>query len=234
MIEQFVSSVTMPKQDLDIFKFEPASYWQERERINVVDEGTEIVEYVPAFKLSADPKQNRKRIERDERDNSHLRSKQIKQIAKWLKKNYQLNSLIANQLAFHLIKLYKHLFKIDWDKTQIKRKNLPLPFKISSDLKSNRKSLDLHLGAAELDRIVKHIESSLTPKLESAKIWSHAADELLTYQPEIALLVARIQRNIEETSGSLTFDRIAKISQIGRASCRERLVWCRSRWSPYH
>ena len=22
--------------------------------------------------------------------------------------------------------------------------------------------------------------------------------------------------------------------QIGRASCRERLVWCRSRWSPYH
>ena len=23
-------------------------------------------------------------------------------------------------------------------------------------------------------------------------------------------------------------------AQIGRASCRERLVWCRSRWSPYH
>ena len=23
-------------------------------------------------------------------------------------------------------------------------------------------------------------------------------------------------------------------TQIGRASCRERLVWCRSRWSPYH
>ena len=22
--------------------------------------------------------------------------------------------------------------------------------------------------------------------------------------------------------------------EIGRASCRERLVWCRSRWSPYH
>ena len=22
--------------------------------------------------------------------------------------------------------------------------------------------------------------------------------------------------------------------KIGRASCRERLVWCRSRWSPYH
>ena len=24
------------------------------------------------------------------------------------------------------------------------------------------------------------------------------------------------------------------LEQIGRASCRERLVWCRSRWSPYH
>ena len=23
-------------------------------------------------------------------------------------------------------------------------------------------------------------------------------------------------------------------AKIGRASCRERLVWCRSRWSPYH
>ena len=25
-----------------------------------------------------------------------------------------------------------------------------------------------------------------------------------------------------------------KDDEIGRASCRERLVWCRSRWSPYH
>ena len=212
MIEQFVSSITMPKQDLDIFKFNPASYWQERERIDVVNEGREKVEYVPAFRLSADPKQNLQRIERDNQDNSHLRSEQIKQIAKWLKKNYQLNSSIADQLAFHLIELYKHLFKINWNKPQVKRKNPPLPFKIIRDLKSDLKSIDLHLGAAELDRIVKYIESSLTPKLESAKIWSHAADELLTYQAEIALLVARIQRNIEETSGSLTFDRIAKIS----------------------
>ncbi|MDJ0790006.1 MAG: hypothetical protein QNK05_24685, partial [Myxococcota bacterium] len=212
IIEQFISSKTMPKQDLDIFKFDPASYWQERERIDDVNEGTEIVEYVPAFKLSADPQQNLQRIERDNQDNSHLRSEQIKQIAKWLKKNYQLNNSIADQLAFHLIKLYKHLFKINWNKTQVKRKNPPLPFKIIRDYKSESKSLDLHLGAAELDRIVKYIESSVTPKLESARIWSHAADELLTYQPEIALLIARIQQNIEETLGSLTSDKIAKIS----------------------
>ena len=212
MIEQFVSSKTMSKQDLDIFKFDPASYWQERERVDVVNERTEILKYVPAFKLSADPKQNLQRIDQDDQDNSHLRSEQIKQIAKWLKKNYQLNSSIADQLAFHLIELYKHLFKINWNKTQVKRKNPPLPFKIIRDYKSESKSLDLHLGAAELDRIVKYIESSVTPKLESAKIWSHAADELLTYQPEIALLIARIQQNIEETLGSLTSDKIAKIS----------------------
>ncbi len=212
MIEQFVSSKTMSKQDLDIFKFDPASYWQERERVDVVNEGTEILKYVPAFKLSADPKQNLQRIDQDDQDNSHLRSEQIKQIAKWLKKNYQLNSSIADQLAFHLIKLYKHLFKINWNKTQVKRKNPPLPFKIIRDYKSESKSLDLHLEAAELERIVKYIESSVTPKLESAKIWSHAADELLTYQPEIALLIARIQQNIEETLGSLTSDKIAKIS----------------------
>lgn len=128
MIEQFVSSITMPKQDDDIFKFDPASYWQQRDGVNIVNEGTEIVEYVPAFKLSAEPKQNQKRIDRDNQDNSHLRSSQIKQIAKWLKKNYQLNSSIADQLAFHLIELYKHLFRINWNKTQVKRKNPPLPY----------------------------------------------------------------------------------------------------------
>ncbi len=215
----------MPKQDDDIFKFDPASYWQQRDGVDIVNEEKEIVEYVPAFQLEVDPKQNLKRIDQD---NSHLRSEQIKQIAKWLKKNYQLNSSIADQLAFHLIELYKHLFKINWNKTQVKRKNSPLPFKIIRDLKSDLKSIDLHLEAAELDRIVKYIESSLTPKLESAKIWSHAADELLTYQPEIALLVDRIQLNIEETSGSLTSDKIAKISpqnyQEARSSNLEKKV----------
>ena len=48
----------MPKQDDDIFKFDPASYWRERNHVDVVNKGTEIVEYVPAFKLVADPKQN--------------------------------------------------------------------------------------------------------------------------------------------------------------------------------
>ena len=28
--------------------------------------------------------------------------------------------------------------------------------------------------------------------------------------------------------------RVYDAGEIGRASCRERLVWCRSRWSPYH
>ena len=46
----------MPKQDDDIFKFDPASYWQQRNSVNIVDEGKEIVKYVPAFKLEVDPK----------------------------------------------------------------------------------------------------------------------------------------------------------------------------------
>ena len=221
MIERFIGSETMPKQDLDIFEFDPASYWQERKRINVVNEGTEIIEYVPAFKLSAAPKQNLQQTNQsNDRDKSHLRSEQIKRIASWLKKNYPLTNFIADQLAFHLIKLYKHLFQINGNKTQVKRTNPPLPSKISRDHKSDLKSLALHLGAAELERIVKYIESSITPKLESAKIWCHAADELLTYQPEIALLVARIQRNLEETPGSLTSDKIAKISLQNYRSAR--------------
>ena len=221
MIERFIGSETMPKQDLDIFEFDPASYWQERKLKDVVNEGTEIIEYVPAFKLSAAPKQNLQQTNQsNDRDKSHSRSEQIKRIASWLKKNYPLTNFIADQLAFHLIKLYKHLFQTNWNKTQVKRTNPALPSKISRDHKSDFKSLDLHLGAAELERIVKYIESSLTPKLESAKIWSHAADELLTYQPEIALLVARIQRNIEETPGSLTSDKNVKISLQNYQSAR--------------
>lgn len=203
----------MPKQNNAVFKFDPASYWQRRDGVNIVDKEQKVGEYVPAFKLEADPKQNLQQIERSsEADKSHLRSEQIKQIASWLKKNYPLTNFIADQLAFHLIELYKHLFEIDWNKNRVKLSNPPLPFKIIRGSSNNLKSVDLALEAAGKERIVKHIESSVIPKLESVEIWSKAADELLTYQPEIASLICRIQQNIELTSGSLTSDKTAKIS----------------------
>ena len=204
----------MPKQNNAVFKFDPASYWQGRDGVNIVSEEPEVVEYVPAFKLEAASKQNYKQTERsNDRDKSHLRSEQIKQIASWLKKNYPLTNFIADQLAFHLIELYKHLFQIDWNKNRVKRKNPTLPFKIICDSSNNLKSsIDLALEAAGKKRIVKHIESSVIPKLESVEIWSKVANELLTYQPEIASLICRIQQNIDSTSGSLTSEKTAKIS----------------------
>ena len=203
----------MPKQNNAVFKFDPASYWQGRDGVNIVSEEPEVVEYVPAFRLEAASKQNHKQTERSiDRDKSHLRSEQIKQIASWLKKNYPLTSFIADQLAFHLIELYKHFFQINWNKNPVKRKNPTLPFKIIRDSSNNLNSVALALEAADKEWIVKHIESSVIPKLESVEIWLKAADELLTYQPEIASLVCQIQQNIELTSGSLISEKTAKIS----------------------
>jgi DNA-binding transcriptional regulator YiaG len=200
----------MPKQDDEIFKFDPTSFWRERNHVNVINEETEIIEYLSAFKFEADNRQNLQRINQlycqDNLTESILRSERIRQIAQWLRKKYQLFNLIAEQLAFHLIKLYEHLFRISLRKTKVQFTEPLLPFKVIRDLSSKSKSVNLCLNQTELKQIVQHIESSLTPKLEAAEIWSRAADELLTYQPEIALLINKIQQEVEEISGSLASD----------------------------
>ena len=54
-----------------------------------------------------------------------------------------------------------------------------------------------------------------------------------TKHADMALLTA----GLPDHEATLLDDRALLALQgpeIGRASCRERLVWCRSRWSPYH
>jgi type I restriction-modification system DNA methylase subunit len=119
----------MPKQDDDIFKFDPTSFWSgspHHEDVNyiaAVNQQTGAIVLIPASKLKAQSEQEIiKQVDlyhyRHNLYKNDLKPEHIEKTVQWLREESSLLNLVARQLSFHLIKLYEHLIKIHFKETQ--------------------------------------------------------------------------------------------------------------------
>lgn len=197
----------MPKQEDDIFKFDPTSFWQstpyyqEVNYIPVVNQQTGAVVLIPASKLET--KSEQEIIQQVDQYHyrynlckNGLEPEQIEEAVQWLREESILLNLVARQLGFHLLRLYRHLIKVHLKKTpdQIKLDLLALPpTLINIDREGNLIDAQINLDETEVDQIIKHLEQELIPGLEKANIWSETAKELLA-----SLAVSAIENKEQE------------------------------------
>ncbi len=182
----------MPEPDDDIFKFNPTSFWKklpgyERvDYISAINQDEEEIVLIPSNKLENQDKEQvqAKATEFRRQYNlfkKNLEPEQIKETAKWLRKDSKFLNLVAHQLAFHLIKLYEHLIKIRLKKTPDKSdSNLP-SFTPILDKEGKLASVKLNLDETKINQILKHIKQDLAPDFEITKIFEKVAQKLLIY-----------------------------------------------------
>ncbi|NJK58693.1 MAG: hypothetical protein HC939_23305 [Pleurocapsa sp. SU_5_0] len=182
----------MPKQEDDIFKFDPKSFWKElaeseqREYISIVDEeiGKDIL--VPVSQLENKDEElliaNAKKFYRQYKFiEKNLESKKIEETILWLQKDSNLLNSIARQLAFRFIRSYENLIKIHLEQTPKKIDfKLPLFTSIFND-DENVAFVRLDLDDQKTEQIINHLKQYLALKFESAKIWEKIAKEVLVY-----------------------------------------------------
>ena len=194
----------MPKQDDEIFEFDPNSFWGEREKkqnidyVRVDNKETGMIAMVSTSTLET---QNKQQVltqidEFYQQYNvfrTNLKPEEIKRTAQWFKENYQLLNLIARQVVFHLIKLYEHRVKIHLTKTGKLHSSLPT-FTLDFDPEGNLLSVKLHLSQKRIDQIIEQLETDITVELKNFQIIETAAEEFLTFHS--ISLVARMQQNI--------------------------------------
>ena len=100
-----------------------------------------------------------------------------------------------------------------------------------ASLKSNRNKDNLFSYAYFLQ---EHKQNNRATPLyqEALEVYRKLAEaNPQTYLPDVATSLNNLG-NLQSAKNEQ--EAAEKSYQIGRASCRERLVWCRSRWSPYH
>ena len=194
----------MPKQDDEIFEFDPNSFWGEREKkqnidyVRVNNKETGMTAMVSASTLETqEGQQVLTQIDAFYQQynfyKSNLKPEEIQQTARWFKEDYQLLNLIARQVVFHLIKLYEHRVKIHLIKTGKLHSSLPT-FTIDFDPEGNLVSVKLHLSQKRIDQIIEQLESDITVELKNFQIIETAAEEFLTFHS--ISLVAKMQQNI--------------------------------------
>ena len=180
----------MPKQDDEIFKFDPTSYWRKLSNHEVIDyifavnQDTEETVLVPSSELETQSEQEIiKKVDKFHYQynwfKNNLRPEKIQQIAQWLKEESNLLSLIANQLAFHLLKLYEHLLKIRLKKTQGKFDRKIPKFTKVLDERGDLTSVQLNLDETQTNRIIKYLKQDFAPGLETSRTWEQTAQEIL-------------------------------------------------------
>ena len=189
------------------FKFEPLSYWSQancadnlkRETDNVAGIDGVKVEICSAYTIKRDVKQDWSREEPlNEKSEPDETKEQTEEIAKWLKRKYQIERSIAKQLAFHLIELYKHLLQLKFGKASDSLNSGVLHGRNIVEQLDKSSSVDnINLEIAEIDKIVEHVESSIVPKLGSIGIWQSAARELSIHIPEIASFFCQKRQSID-------------------------------------
>jgi DNA-binding transcriptional regulator YiaG len=183
---------SMPKQEDDIFKFDPKSFWKElaecehREYISIVDEelGRDVL--VPVSQLETEDEEQLitnankfycqyKFIEKN------LDSQSIEKTVLWLRKNSNLLNSIARQLAFRFIRAYEDLIKIHLKETQGKSDFKLPPFTSIFNDDENMAFVRLDLDDQKTDQILNRLKQYLALKFESTKIWEKIAKEVLVY-----------------------------------------------------
>jgi DNA-binding transcriptional regulator YiaG len=197
----------MPKQDDDFFEFDPTSFWestpyyQEVNYIPVINQQTGAVVLIPASRLET--KSEQEIIQQVDRYHyrynlckNGLEPEHIEEAVQWLREKSILLNLVARQLGFHLLKLYRHLIKVHLKKTpdesELDLLELP-PTIINIDREGNLIDAQINLGETEVDQIIKHLEQELIPGLEKANIWEETAKELLA-----SLAVSAIENKEQE------------------------------------
>lgn len=182
----------MPKQDDDIFKFDPTSFWKELPNyedvnyISNINQDMKTVVLVPSNKSEIQSEQKTiEQVDKSHHQNNLLKNslnpEQIKETAQWLREHSILLTLVANQMAFHCLKLYEHLLKIHLKKVQGKFNSEFLPFTTILDKEGGLVDVKINLNETQIKQIIEHLKQDLAPGLEKAKIWSETAEELLSY-----------------------------------------------------
>ncbi len=209
----------MPKQDDDIFEFDPRIFWKDSpyyEDVNyipVVDQHTGAVVLIPASKLKTKSEQEIiQEVElyqyRYNQYKNGLEQEQIEQSVRWLREESSLLNLVARQLGFHLVKLYEHLIKIHFEKTQGQLKPEFPPTTIVIDREGNLVSLQMQLNETDIDEITEHLGQELAPALDKADIWKETAKELLA-----CLAVSAIEKR-EQDLGAEAVERLSNERNI--------------------
>jgi DNA-binding transcriptional regulator YiaG len=203
----------MPKQDNDIFEFEPTSFWKElveyqhKDYISIVDEDSGKNVLIPVSKLETEdeeqiPAKAKKFYRQYKFIEKNLEPEKIEDLVQWLREDSNYLNLTARQLAFRFIRLYENLIQIHLKKTQDKLDLELPPFTPIFDDRKNLAFVRLDLDDAKTDQILKHLKQDLSQKFEEAKIWKKMAKEVLVY------LALPTIKKIRNDLGSETVDNL--------------------------
>ncbi|MGL4880423.1 MAG: helix-turn-helix domain-containing protein [Waterburya sp.] len=203
----------MPKQDNDIFEFNPTRFWKElvdyqhKDFISIVDEDSGKNVLIPVSKLETEdeeqiPVKAKKFYRQYKFIEKNLEPEKIEELVQWLREDSNYLNLTARQLAFLFIRLYENLIQIHLKKTQDKLDLELPPFTPIFDGQKNLAFVRLDLDDAKTDQILKHLKQDLTRKFEEAKIWEKIAKEVLVY-----LALPTIKR-IRNDLGDQTVDQL--------------------------
>jgi DNA-binding transcriptional regulator YiaG len=203
----------MPKQDNDIFEFEPTSFWKElveyqhKDYISIVDEDSGKNVLIPVSKLETEdeeqiPAKAKKFYRQYKFIEKNLEPEKIEDLVQWLREDSNYLNLTARQLAFRFIRLYENLIQIHLKKTQDKLDLELPPFTPIFDDRKNLAFVRLDLDDAKTDQILKHLKQDLAQKFEEANIWKKMAKEVLVY------LALPTIKKIRNDLGSETVDNL--------------------------
>ncbi|MGL5078735.1 MAG: hypothetical protein ACRDBG_23295, partial [Waterburya sp.] len=159
----------MPKQDNDIFEFNPTRFWKElvdyqhKDFISIVDEDSGKNVLIPVSKLETEdeeqiPVKAKKFYRQYKFIEKNLEPEKIEELVQWLREDSNYLNLTARQLAFLFIRLYENLIQIHLKKTQDKLDLELPPFTPIFDGQKNLAFVRLDLDDAKTDQILNHLK----------------------------------------------------------------------------
>ena len=195
----------MEDKNDNTFGFEPTSFWKDLpqyERINyvrVTNQETGEVILVPAKDLQKNSEQQvlqqvDKFYYRYNLLQQNINPEKTKQIAEWLREKSNLLRLVATQLAFHLLKLYEHLLRVNIKTKQLLEIDVA-PFTLINDEEGNPVEVKFNLDEGKMEQVVIFLEKSFAPGFDWARTWEVCAKEILTYLSVSAL--ERMEKDLE-------------------------------------
>lgn len=200
----------MEDKNDNTFRFDPTSFWKDLpqyERIDyvrVTNQETGEVILVPAKDLQKNSEQQvlqqvDKFYYRYNLLQQNINPEKTKQIAEWLREKSNLLRLVATQLAFHLLKLYEHLLRVNIETKQLLEIDVA-PFTLINDEEGNPVEVKFNLDEAKMEQVVIFLEKSFAPGFDWARTWEVCAKEILTY-----LSVSALER-MEKDLGTKTIE----------------------------
>ena len=195
----------MEDKNDNTFGFDPTSFWKDLpqyERIDyvrVTNQETGEVILVPAKDLQKNSEQQvlqqvDKFYYRYNLLQQNINPEKTKQIAEWLREKSNLLRLVATQLAFHLLKLYEHLLRVNIETKQLLEIDVA-PFTLINDEEGNPVEVKFNLDEGKMEQVVIFLEKSFAPGFDWARTWEVCAKEILTYLSVSAL--ERMEKDLE-------------------------------------